>query len=562
MTTFRDYGITGTDGYVGQVHTVCPECSHERKKTNEKCLSVNISEGTWYCHHCGWSGGLKRSSNKKQQLPNFNTIIEANKILQNETPNKNGYEYLTSRGLSIQTIKDNAVFVERSEWDETLWYGFPYLLNDNCVNIKYRTDAKDFRQTKDGHRVFYRLDSAQNFKTLVVTEGEIDALSFVEAGVLNTVSVPDGAIAPDARNVTSKLQFIDNSIEYLEHIETFYLALDSDAPGRRMSEELARRLGKERCRVVSYPEGCKDANEVLLKFGKVKLLECIQEATEYPIEGVYLLTDSYSNLTDIHTNGFQQGVVTTEWNNLDNLIKWFAGQFTVVTGIPSHGKSNFVDNLIVHLARHNGWKTAVFSPENPTAETWVIRLLEIATGKPFFGEDRLELDKIKGTLDALAQYFYLITPDDSYTVDVVLATAKSLLRRVGINMLIIDPWNNLEVKSKLGENETTHTAKVLVRLRTFARQTGIHVLLIAHPRKMQKNSDGQYEIPTAYDISGSAHFYNVADNIVSVYREFLNDVDDQSRTHVFVQKVKTKYSGQIGCATFEFDKRTQKYKEA
>jgi twinkle protein len=561
MTTFKDYGITGTEGYNGQIHTTCPECSHERKKANEKCLSVNINEGTWFCHHCGWSGALKRAAERKRDIPDFSDILQQKQIDSIKSEDSSLFEALTSRGITEKTIRANGIFAEISEWDKTEWFGFPYFLDGKCVNIKYRSANKEFRQTKDGHRVFYRLDSIREHKQVVITEGEIDALSFCEAGIENVLSVPDGAIAADARNVTQKLVFIDNSIDKLEHIETFYLALDSDAPGRRMTEELARRLGKDRCKTVIFPEGCKDANDVLLIHGKEQLYKCLDDALDYPIDGVYLLSDSYANLQDIYDNGFQQGVSTNEWPNLDRLIKWFAGHFTVVTGIPSHGKSNFIDNLLVNLARHNGWRAAVFSPENPTPETWVIRLLEIATGRPFFGQNRIEQEKLKGTLDALAQYFYLITPDDSYTLDVVLATAKSLLRKVGINALVIDPWNNLEVKGKSGENETAYTARVLVRLRTFARQTGVHVILIAHPRKMQKNTDGNYEIPTAYDISGSAHFYNVADNIVSVYREFLNDSDDLSRTHVFIQKVKTKYSGQIGCATFDFDKQTQRYME-
>lgn len=562
MNNYRDYGINGIEGIEGasgQVHTTCPECSHTRKKSSERCLSVNTIDGTWYCHHCGWSGGLKKQARKSKDIPSFDSEIPIENMLIKK--NENRFSFLLGRGISERVIKANLIFADIQEWSDKIWYGFPYFLEGKCVNIKYRSEEKEFRQTKDGYRVFYRIDSLANSKEAIITEGEIDTLSFCEAGFDNCISVPDGAINPDARNVSGKLTFIDNSIDYLEHIEVFYLALDSDAPGRRISEEIARRLGKDRCKIVVFPEDCKDANEVLLKFGKEKLRECIEEAIDYPLEGVRVLSESTEKILDIYQNGFPQGVVSNEWPNFDKLLKWFAGHFTVVTGIPSHGKSNFIDNLIVNLARHNGWKSAVFSPENPTPETWIIRLLEIATGRPFFGGNRIESEKVKGTLDALSQYFYLINPDDSFTLDVILATARNLIRRVGINILIIDPWNNLEVKGKTGENETAYTARVLVKLRTFARQTGLHIILIAHPRKMQKNSDGNYEIPTAYDISGSAHFYNVADNIISVYREFHNDKDDSSTSHVFVQKVKTKYSGSIGSSSFDFDKATQRYLE-
>ena len=561
MTTFQDYNISGISPHMkGQIHTTCPECSHLRKKNGEKCLSVNTDNGTWYCHHCGWSGGLKKSEYKKMELPDFADTKTKEILADTHTAYHDMYLYFANRGISKTTCISNTIYPS-SDYHDNTWYAFPYFEDGKIVNIKYRTDKKEFKQTAGGHRTFYRIQSVENVRSVIITEGEIDALSFVEAGFDHTISVPDGAISPDARNVNAKMQFVDNTIHYFEGVERIYLALDSDGSGRRMTEELARRFGKERCRLVQFPEDCKDANEVLVKHGKQELILAIESSIDYPLEGVHILADSAKQILDIYENGFPQGVVTGVWQKFDNLIRWFPGHFTVVTGIPSHGKSNFIDNLIVNLARHNGWRSAVFSPENPTPEMWVIRLLEIATGESFFGQNRITEEKILGTIDALSQYFFMISPDDDYSIEKVTATAKSLLRRFGINILVIDPWNNLEVKNKSGENETAYAGRILVKLRSFARQTGIHVILIAHPRKMQKSESGNYEIPTAYDISGSAHFYNVADNIMSVYREFHNADDDVSTTHVHVQKVKTKYSGQIGSSRFDFDKSIQKYTE-
>lgn len=561
MTTFQDYNIFGiTPQSKGQVHTTCPECSHLRKKNGEKCLSVNVDDGTWFCHHCGWSGSLKKTEYKKVELPDFTGTKMKEQPSESDKLNKVMYSFFEKRGITKNTLIANGIYPS-TDYHNNIWYGFPYFEDNKVVNIKYRGEQKEFKQTSGGHRTFYRIQSVENARKVIITEGEIDALSFVEAGFDSVISVPDGAINPDARNVNAKMQFVDNTVHYFDGVEHICLALDNDGPGRRMTEELARRFGKERCKIVKFPDDCKDANEVLLNHGKTVLAECIANATDYPLEGVHILTDSARQILDIYENGFPQGVVTGVWQKFDRLIRWFPGHFTVVTGIPSHGKSNFVDNLIVNLARHNGWRAAVFSPENPTPEMWVIRLLEIATGESFFGQDRIKPEKITDTIDALSQYFFMINPDDDYSIEKVTATAKSLLRRFGINLLVIDPWNNLEVKNKSGENETGYAARILVKLRSFARQTGIHIILIAHPRKMQKTESGNYDIPTAYDISGSAHFYNVADNIMSVYREFHNADDDVSTTHVHVQKVKTKYSGQIGSSRFDFDKSIQKYSE-
>ena len=553
-TTFRDYGIVNIDpNNENQQHTTCPECSHTRKKQHEKCLSVNIAEGTWYCHHCAWAGTLRRDAKKENQIPDFVNLVQNKKAF-----SENILEYFRQRGISPETLTKQNIFTNDSK-DEFI--GFPYYYDGKVVNIKYRSIDKRFSQTPNGYRIFYNIDKVLKNSEIIIVEGEIDALSYIECGFENVLSVPDGALNADARNVTAKMKFVDNSIELLDDVSTIYLALDNDANGRRMTEELARRFGKDRCKIVNFPTNCKDANDVLVSHGAEKLRKTIEESMDYPIDGVQILSDSSQSILDIYRNGFPQGVSTHEWPKFDDLIKWFPGHFTVVTGIPSHGKSNFIDNLIVYLARHNGWRSAVFSPENPMPEMWIIRLLEIATGETFFGHNKIQEDKIEGTINALGQYFYMINPHDDYSLETILAITKSLIRRQGINVLVIDPWNNLEVKMKAGENETTTTAKILVKLRSFARITGVHIILIAHPRKMMKGMDGNYEVPTAYDISGSAHFYNVADNIMSIYREFLNSENDTSITHAHVQKVKTKYSGQIGSSKFNFDKKTQRFVE-
>jgi twinkle protein len=556
---YRDYNITGLDiEGPDEQRTTCPQCSHERKKKTDKCLAVNIVEKTWFCHHCAWSGSLLSGK--------FRTMATKAEPIALERPQNNLtaelVEWFQGRGITQDVLERNKIGMEIR--GGVPYISFNYFIGDMCVNSKMRSLDKQFLQTKNGFRTVYKLNDLQGRKTCIICEGEMDALSFEAAGILNAVSVPDGAINPDALRVESKMAFLENCIDSLEDMEEIVLACDNDAPGQRLTDELSRRLGRERCKVVKYPNGCKDANDVLLQYGAQALFECVAKAEPYPLEGVIQITDAIDKLIEIKTTGFPDGATTNEFLQFDNIFKFYPGQLTIVTGIPSHGKSGFIDNLLVTLARNHGWKSAVFSPENPQYEMWVIRLLEIAKKRNFFGADGIPTDEIRATVTALAQYFYLIQPSENFTLDVVLATAKTLLRRYGINVLVIDPWNNLEVQLQRGESETSYTARVLVKLRMFARQTGIHIVLIAHPRKMGKNMNGEYEVPTAYDISGSAHFYNVADNIMSVYREMPRDGADNNnlKTTVYVQKVKTKYTGEIGSVDFTYDRKTQSYHEA
>lgn len=558
MKTFSDYGIIGIKNALGgQQRVLCPECSHTRQnKPDEKCLSVDVDKKTWYCHHCAWNGGIGIDKQEYWHNVESYTSIDYKPIINNDSEL---IAYFKTRGISEHVVKRNNI----SQYKD--WILFPSYINDDCVNVKYRgIKEKKFMQSKDGYKSFYKLNDIIDAKYAIICEGEIDALSFEQAGILNAVSVPEGAINPDAKNITQKLKFIDNTIKYFDNIDEIYIATDNDASGRRLADELSRRFGRERCRIVKFPDGCKDANDVLLKYGTSELIKIIANAEMYPIENVQLSSTFTDSLIDIWHNGFQTGANTNTFEKFDSHFTFHAGQLTVVTGIPSHGKSNFIDQIIIELAKNAGWKSAVFSPENPSTEIWLIRLLEILTKRPFYsGFNRLNPDDIITANKYINEYIFSILPEDNFQLDNVLATAKMLIRRYGINMLVIDPFNNIESSISRNESETSYIAKVLVKLRNFARKTGIHLILIAHPKKMNKinGSDYNFEIPVLYDISGSANFYNVADNGLTVYRRFDESDASKSNTEIYIQKVKSKYIGKLGRIDFSYDINTQSYTE-
>ena len=556
MKTFIDYGIFDINKSIGgQQRTLCPQCSHTRiNNKNEKCLSVDVDNKTWFCHHCNWKGNINNKDIYYKEIEKYKPINYSIK------DNINKVElYFKNRGIDKGILQRNKI-TEHQDWAV-----IPYFIGEDCVNVKYRgLNEKKFMQSKDGFACFYKLNDIIGEKYAIICEGEIDALSYEQAGITQAVSVPNGGINPEAKNISQKLKFIDNSIHYFDDCETIYLATDMDAVGRRLCEELSRRFGKERCRIVKYADGCKDANDVLLKHGIAELYKSITDSLPYPIDNVNYLSSFEENLIDIWTNGFNTGVTTNCFQQFDNHFTFHEGQLTVITGIPSHGKSNFVDNIIVELAKNVGWKSAVFSPENPSIEIWLIRLMEIYNQRPFYtGSNRLNPQVIKESLNFLNDYIFSILPEDNFQLDNVLDTAKMLLKRYGINILVIDPFNNLETNYTRGESETTNIAKILVKLRNFARKTGIHVILIAHPKKMNKinGSDYNFEVPVLYDISGSANFYNIADNGGCVYRRF--DDNDPSKSHMefYWQKIKSKYIGKQGRIDFNYDINTQSYSE-
>jgi twinkle protein len=381
MKTFEEFGIDlrGRSGI--EVKTTCPQCSKDRKKKNYPCLSVNTEQGLWHCWHCEWSGSLgqgeefKPIRRKVYRKPEYSTPLMLD---------SRAHEWLKGRGLTEEVIKrarigSGRIYMPQVE-EEVHAIQFPYFQDGEYINVKFRDFDKNFRMYSGAERVLYGLDDIGEIT--IIVEGEIDKLSFAAAGHWNCVSVPDGAPAVNTKDYSSKFDFLDSAKDKLDTVKKFILAVDSDAPGQKLEEELARRLGRERCYRVQWPAGCKDANEVLLKHGRQALIRAIQTAVPYPIKGLFEVFDVSDKVVHIYEHGMPRAE-STGWRALDGLYSVRPGEWTVITGIPSHGKSEWLDALMVNLAMKAGWSFGVFSPENQPIEFHLRKLVKKVVGKPF-----------------------------------------------------------------------------------------------------------------------------------------------------------------------------------
>ena len=546
MKKFQDFGIV-LDGKSGtEVKVQCPKCSHLRQKKTYPCLNVNTDKAVWHCWHCGWSGGLIQGE--------YNAPTIAHKKLYVRPDHRPGaltdksLAFFDDRKITVDVIARNRIAVERV-WmpqieDESNCVAFPYCRNGEVINVKYRDGGKNFRQVAGAEKILYKYDDIDDECT-IITEGEMDALSLEVAGFKNAISVPDGAPSPNAKSFDTKFDFLND--ERLDAVKKFIIAVDADEPGKRLEEELSRRLGRERCARVTWVANCKDANEVLMKHGVEILRECINSAQIYPVEGVFSVLDIEDELQSLLDNGLPQGE-PTGWEGVDRLYTPAAGQWTLVTGIPSMGKSEWLDALAINIAEQAGWVFGVCSPENQPITWHTAKLLEKRMSK------RIKPGSVtdKEFSDAkqwLHQHFHFILPE-SPTLESVLDKAKVLVRRHGLKGLIIDPYNELDhTRRKEGINETEYVSAFLTQLRTFARQQSVHIWLVAHPAKLFKDKDGTYPVPDGYSVSGSAHFYNKADNIVAVHRDVNNP---NASTEVHVQKIRSRWLGNRGVANLKW----------
>jgi len=280
------------------------------------------------------------------------------------------FKYLNEvRMLSSVTIKRNRItdgvrFMPQVGRERNcIW--FNYFVNGHHTNTKFRDAEKNFTQVSGAPKHFYKIDDIANSDYVIVCEGEIEALTWEEAGHIAAISVPDGALKADAQYSDGKMKYIDNDIDKFDHITKIYLATDNDAPGLGLRKELSRRFGRERCWIVDLGK-YKDSNEVLQDLGRVDGIEYLQKsfdgATPYPIEGSKSVSDYKDEVFDIYLNGVDEGY-KTGYNELDEHIRFIKGLIYTITGIPSHGKSSWVDQMVIKMIEHD-WKFAIYSPEH------------------------------------------------------------------------------------------------------------------------------------------------------------------------------------------------------
>lgn len=560
MKTFADFGIDVPSHRGGEIDTTCPECSHTRKKKRAKCLSVNLDKGVWHCAHCGWSGGLENGIERHElhwQKPAFR---KPDPLPDTELSDK-ALAWMESRGITREVINRNKissqlVWIPQIE-QKTGAIAYPYFRDGELINCKYRDGQKNFRMEAGAERILYGLDDVTD--TVVIVEGEMDKLSVEVAGIKSCVSVPDGAPSENTKDYSSKFTFLETAEKKLQEVKQFIIAVDSDAPGKRLEDELSRRLGRHRCSRVTWPSDCKDANEVLLTHGKDVLKGCLDNAQQFPIDGVFSVSDV--NIFQLYENGWELGN-KTGWVGVDELYTVRPGEFTVVTGIPNSGKSNWLDALLVNLAEMWGWSFALFSPENQPLDDHMARIIEKYIREPFNKgpTKRMSRDALRSGSEWAENHFSWILPDDDaeWSVDNILDIAKELVYRKGIRGLVIDPWNELESVRPSSMSETEYVSHVLKRVRQFGRHHGVHIWIVAHPAKLYRQSDGNYPLPSMYDISGSAHWRNKADNGVCIWRDMSRQTDV---VEVHIQKIRFKQIGKIGMTPLRYSHITQTYSE-
>ena len=497
----------------GNKQGICPLCSPDRKPKNQKakCASYDWDRGLGTCHNCDKSFQLHTYQRKGKAEKVY---IKPEQVAIHNEPGMKVEEWFKARGISHQTLIDLKV-TEGPEWmpqtqkTENV-IKFNYFMGGELTNVKYRDGRKNFKLYKGAEKVFYNIDSIVGFEYCVIVEGEMDVLALHEAGITNAVSVPNGATLN-----TNNLDYLDSCIDYFEDKDKIILACDSDEAGQALQAELIRRLGSEVCYITTF-EDCKDANEYLLKYGKERLSERISKSKPVPLENVTTFRDVEDEVTDFVRNGFKPGF-QIGLQNFDDIFSTYTGQFITVTGIPSSGKSDFVDQMVVGYNANYGWKTAFASPENQPTYLHAHKLMR-KTWQGMPTRDDIGGDRWNQIADHCnSNYFHIDM--ERYTLDSVLKKGAELVKRKGIKCLVIDPFN--KVRDLGGSDDVNrYTMEYLQKIEIFAKKYDVLVFIVAHPTKMYKDKDGNIEEPTMYSIKGGGEWYDASYHGILVHRNY------------------------------------------
>lgn len=545
----------------------CPKCKDLKVNT----IVANKDTGKFHCEACGYKG----DATKKPRTIDY-TEIDFNEAgaWWNSTPiTQKHMKWLENYYITEDLAKEIGLSITKQFFHQT-----------QQVESALAIPSKD-REGKVIDVQFVKIDSKSGLTDIVTSSavgkgyplgiGDInnenvyivnnpkDYIAIKAVGIKSVICIPENLDTNDSSHDSWK--FLSLIEPQLKDVSQFTFALPNDEKSLILEEELARRLDITRCQRTRWKEAEKgqkgSAFETFFLKTEEELLEVLDNAKPFPIEGIHTVDDFEDDIDDIYAHGFQPGK-STGFTQLDSYYTVKQSEWTLVTGIPSHGKSSFLDAVLINMAKMHGWTTAIFSPENQPVSRHYADLIQKASGKTMnkdvydkkFYLPKDEYDKYK---NFVRQYFKIVLPKEeggNWSLKGILNLAAQSVYRYGAKIVVIDPWNEVEHQRPQGMNDIDYLSYSLTEIRRFARKYKVHVFIVAHPKIMLKDKDGKYLVPTPYDVSGGAHWNNKADNILTVYRNV--GKIDQDITHLHIQKIRFRENGRVGVCFFRTHKIT------
>ena len=373
---------------------------------------------------------------------------------------------------------------------------FPYHRDGKPYADKFRGANKTWASTKGVSRGLYNVDVLSQMPALpiVITEGEIDCMSIMQAGFERCVSLPDGWTAEG--NKTEALVAVADRFNDAPYV---IVAGDNDEAGESLPRTVANLLDGLDVRYVEWPDDCKDANDVLVRFGEGDLAACLNKAKRIDPPGGFIT--GFSDLPPLS----RRRVLSSNNPLIKRRLAFELGAMSVGTGTPGAGKSTLTTWVWHHITADENVRAGLLSFETHPHRTRD-HLSRLATGKPFDDLGRDDRLALEADLDRRFRIVHRTFDDAVHTIGWLGKMVHTLATRDGCKVICIDPWNELEHLPEPGESLTNYINFALQQIRKWAEKLEVHICVIAHPKKMDMGRDPR--APMGYDIADSAAFFN------------------------------------------------------
>jgi len=556
----------------GQHKIACPDCQNDRTKNkHDKPLSVNIDSEkvVYHCHHCGTNGLIPRTEGVQMNViksvkAEVVKPVKPKNIPKNDLESKSA-KWLEGRKINPTVAQTTGCVI--AEINNRPVIGFSFEQNGEVEAVKYRSanDTKTFWWEGNAQRLWGKQVIDDSLPTMgdaiIITEGEMDTLSIKTAfnKVMNVhcYSVPNGAPNKITDNKIDpsedgRFKYVWNDREKFDGVERIILCTDSDDNGNILADELSRRLDKARCYRVDLVD-CKDANDVLIKYGEEKLRDLILKAEPIPLHGLNSLEHYEDEFQSLYEKGMPSGI-STGFPSVDPIFTLSTGNLVVTTGHAGDGKSAFIDQLIINVGRNNGWKTCFCSFEKPV-QLHSVQLAQILTGKPFFEGQNVRMNQEEKDYAESWIKEHILFQDyqdgGMPTIESILEKGAQAVMRYGVRILVIDPFNFIHTEHK--GLETDMVSEMLTKVQLFAKRHDILVFFVAHPTKPFVR-DGKKNVCTGVDVAKSYAWFSKADTGLTVYR-------GEEGVEIHNWKARWGWQGKLGHVNMSFNPVNGRYAE-
>ena len=426
---------------------------------------------------------------------------------------------------------------------------FPYIRSGKPYAAKFRSvEGKDWRSSQGISRGLFNEDALRHGEgPIVITEGEMDALSVTQAGYSRAVSLPDGWTADGG-----KRDVLIEAEADLRKSPFVIVAGDNDEAGVSLPRTVANVLSGHDVRFVTWPDGCKDANDVLMRFGEGELARCLIEARRLDPEGGFI-----TGISDLPPMPARR-VLRMGMKPFDFVLAFEVGAMSVGTGMPGSGKSTFTTFAAYHIAKHENVRVGFMSFETHPFRTRD-HLCRMECGEPWDRLSGQQQAEVASTLDRHFKIVHRTFEERAHSLGWLKDMIYTLAVRDNCKLIIVDPWNELEHLPEPGESMTAYINFALQQIRQWAEKLDTHICVIAHPRKMP--TDNTARPPVGYDVADSAAFANKPALGFTVHQQ---EADDGLPTVMLrTWKVRDTQLYGIGKATtiLEFDEERMSYRK-